>query len=147
VDSLKAVMEIFVIGAPVSRVSALPRDIKGQNKDIFFRGLDARSTSLADSVNIVQRLFAHAQSLLQAGGQPVKALDAEAQAAWDRVAGSVTRLERLWQQSPSKENGIFLLLFCQIGLQLFSQPDMAVDVLGELEPVYENWNRKKAAKG
>jgi hypothetical protein len=147
VDSLKTLLEIFVISAPESHVPALPRDIKGQNKEIFFRGLDARSSNLVDSVTIVHQLLKHAQQLLTSGGHPLKALGPEAQAAWDRVTGSVAQLEALWQQNPSKENGIFLLLFCQIGLQLFSQPDMAVDVLSELEPVYGNWNKKKVYKG
>jgi DNA polymerase phi len=99
------------------------------------------------SETLVDRLLKHAQQLLEAGGQPAKALTPEAEAAWQRVTGSVAQLEQLWLQNSSKENGIFLLLFCQIGLQLFSQPEMAVDVLSELEPVYENWNKKKAVKG
>ena len=147
VESLKGVLEVFVISAPGSQVPALPRDIRAQNREIFFRGLDARSSNLGDSVNIVHRLLKHAQQLLGSGGQPSKALGPDAQLAWERVTGSVARLESLWQQNPSKENGIFLLLFSQIGLQLFSQADMAVDVLGELEPVYDNWNKKKAVKG
>ena len=144
---MKAVLENFVVSAPDSNVPSLPRDVRGQNKELFFRGLDARSNNLVDSVTIVHRLLKHAQQLLQAGGQPVKALGPDIQAAWDRVTGSVSKLEQLWQQNPSKENGIFLLLFCQSGLQLFSQPDMAVDVLSELEPVYDNWDKRKTVKG
>jgi hypothetical protein len=55
VESLKAVLEIFVISSPSSRIPALPRDTGGQNKELFFRGLDARSSNLLDSVTIVHR--------------------------------------------------------------------------------------------
>lgn len=39
------------------------------------------------------------------------------------------------------------MFFSHIGLQLFVQPEMAIDVLSELQPVYTNWSKSKPAKG
>jgi hypothetical protein len=45
-----------------------------------------------------------------------------------------------------EEVGVFLFLYCQMWLQMFSHPDLATEVLGELAPGYDKWS-KGAKKG
>ena len=148
VSMLVCLLELTVITVPNSQVPQLSKDSRYQLKDVFYRGLDSSCRNLADLVSLVHSVMKHAHSLLdKKGGVPTtKALTDETKAAWNEVVATTSQLETVWKKNKGKENGVFLMLFSHIGLQIFSQPEMALDVLSELQPVYANW-KKKTGKG
>ena len=64
----------------------------------------------------------------------MKALDAELNAVAKKTLWVIDGKE-------GKEVGVFLFLYCQMWLQMFSQPELAREMLGELAPVYDKWSK------
>jgi len=148
VEKLSALFELTMVSTPNSTAHPLTMEAKTQLKDVFYRGLDSNCKTLIDNVDMVHRLMNHAIHLIdKKSSTPIKAFKGTTQEAWDNVVGLVKKLGKSWKESHGKETGVFLLLFCQVGLQLFCQPEMAVDVLTELKPVYANWNKAKRSEG
>merc|ERR1719454_1578960 len=60
----------------------------------------------------------------------------------------VIELEKQWKgEEKDKEAGVLLLLHSHMWLQIFLQPDLAVEVLEELKPVYSRWkSREKSSE-
>jgi hypothetical protein len=71
----------------------------------------------------------------------VKALDAEQDAVAKKALGVIDKLEKKWGKGKGKEVGVFLFLYCQMWLQMFSQPELATEMLGELAPVYDRCSK------
>ena len=44
-------------------------------------------------------------------------------------------MEKKWLKSQDNEEGVFLFLYSQMWLQMFAQPQLAVEVLAELDAV------------
>merc|ERR1712223_1261856 len=56
----------------------------------------------------------------------------------------VLELEQQWKgKEKDKEAGVLLLLYSHMWLQIFLQPDLAVEVLEELKPVYSRWKSRQ----
>ena len=110
--------------------------------DIFFRALDNSCKTFAEQIKIVESCMAIAIKL-----QSKFKFTKEAEENWTQVTKLVSTLSKKWQKDENKETGVFLLLFCNIGLQLFSQPKMAVDILSDLFPLYSDWSKSKKSKG
>merc|ERR550534_2449637 len=56
----------------------------------------------------------------------------------------VQELEKQWKgKEKDKEAGVLLLLYSHMWLQIFLQPDLAVEVLEELKPVYSRWKSRQ----
>jgi len=144
VSMLVSLLELTVITVPNSQNPQLSKDGRYQLKDVFYRGLDSSCRNLSDLVSLVHSVMKHAHNLLdKKGGVPtMKALSDETKAAWNEVVSTTLHLETVWKKTKGKENGVFLMLFSHIGLQVFSQPEMALDVLSELQPVYANWKKQ-----
>jgi len=126
----------------------LTREAKYQLKEVFYRGLDSACKTLKDNVNFVYSLMNHAMSLMDNKNSVLlKPLKGDTLNAWKKVVCTVKKLGNSWPSNDKKETGLFLLLFSHLGLQFFCQPEMAVDVLTDLQPVYSNWNKAKTSKG
>jgi len=148
VEQLRVLLRKTLITSP-DDTTPLSREAKHQLKDVFYRGLDSNCKSLVDNVNLVHSVMQTAIQLLAKDQVEVlkPIVDRTAKDAWTKVVSTVTKLGRDWSANNQKETGVFLLLFSHIGLQFFCQPDMAVDVLSDLQPVYSNWTKAKSAKG
>ena len=148
VSVLSSLLELTVVQVPNSASPALSKDARFQLKDVFYRGLDSNCKTLPDMVKLVHSLLKHSQKLMEKKkGVPIKPLSDESIEAMKKVNVTVTQLSNSWKEGKDKESGVFLMLFSHIGLQIFSQPEMALDVLSELQPVYANWKKAKASKG
>lgn len=140
-------MELTLITVPGDKTPQLTKEAKIQLREVFYRGLDSTCKSLVDNVNLVHALLQHAQQLLEKQGVPQKTMKEDCKEAWAKVVSTVGKLGKRWKEKATKETGVFLMFFSHIGLQLFIQPEMAIDVLSELQPVYTNWSKSKPAKG
>jgi len=125
----------------------LPRDCRDQLKDVFYRGLDSKSKSLADSRALLVELVKHANTLVE-GGKLLKPLEEAALKEWKEMMAAVGQMEKkLAENAEKKEIGVFLILYSQMGLQLLSDPLASIDVLTELKPVYAKFQSKKKSGG
>eukprot|EP00092_Neocalanus_flemingeri_P022359 GFUD01024250.1.p1 GENE.GFUD01024250.1~~GFUD01024250.1.p1 ORF type:complete len:705 (+),score=293.67 GFUD01024250.1:248-2362(+) len=110
-------------------------------KDVLFRALDSRNKNLEDSVMLLLGLVKNIKEQLNNNAARVKAVTGEQNEMAKKAMGVIDKLEKKWRKAKGKEAGVFLFLYCQMWLQMFSQPDLATEVLGELAPVYDRWAR------
>jgi len=143
---LKSLAGVSVL-VGVEGIESLTSSGKDQLKDVMFRALDTRNKSLEDSVTILQELVNHVQSqVLKGDGRPAKTVSEGHESLVKEAEVNIKKLEEGWEKDKNKQVGVFLFLYYQIWLQTFSQPDLAVEVLTELSPVYERWGQKEQAK-
>ena len=147
VERLTRLLENTVFLVPSKELGNMNRETTSSLLDTFYRGLDSSCKTLPDSINMVHSVMSKAVALTNQGRKPVKPLDDQAQAAWEKMVATLAKLAKSWEANGTKEAGVFLLLFSHIGLQLFCEAEMAVDVLSELHPVYINWKKSAASKG
>ena len=55
-------------------------------------------------------------------------------------------MEKKWLKSQDNEEGVFLFLYSQMWLQMFAQPQLAVEVLAELDAVCDRRTKTEAVK-
>ena len=123
---------------PLPKKSRTLQDIN----NVFFGALDNSCKTFADQIKIVGGCMAIATKL-----QSQCKFTEEAQESWTKVTKLISTLTKKWKKDEHKETGMFLFLFCNVGLQLFSQPEMAVDILSELFPLYSEWNKSRKSQG
>lgn len=119
----------------------LPQEAKPQLKGVFFRALDSHCKTFADNVNLLSGCMTKAMELCSKDQ-----LKGGAEEIWPKLTKLVKSLHKNWQKNETKETGMFLLLFSNIGLQLFHQPAIAVDILSELFPLHTEWSKTKSSK-
>lgn len=130
----------------VTNVIALNSNGREQMKEMLFRGLDSRNKTLEDSVFLVLETVKYIRKQLDSGATRNKALNAEQQSNATKALSTIETLESKWIKEKKKENGVFIYLFCQMWLQMFSHPELASEVLVELFPVHDRW-KKGSKKG
>jgi len=144
---LTCLLENTIFAVEAQEFTNLTKDARFQLREVFYRGLDSTCKTLIDNINVVHSLMRRAVTLVNQGAEPLKPFKDSSRAAWDKVVETVSKLGKDWKENSTKETGVFLLLFSHIGLQLFCEPEMAVDVLSELQPVYANWKKANVAQG
>jgi len=122
-------------------VGVLNSNGRDQMKDVLFRALDSRNKSLEDSVTLLVGLVKHIREQLGKEVTRVKSLTTEQESVAKKALGVIDKIEKKWRKSKGKEAGVFLFLYCQMWLQAFSQPELAMEVLEELAPVYDRWTK------
>ena len=124
----------------VPNIAPLNSAGRDQMKDVLFRALDTRSKSLRDSLTLQLGLVRHIQEALAAGATRVKPLSEDQEAVLQRAGETIKSLAEVSGRDGAAGAGeVFLLLYCQLWLQMLSQPDLAGDLLTELHPVHERW--------
>jgi len=121
----------------------LSKDAKHQLKEVFYRGLDGNCKTLADNIILSYNCMTNAIKLEPEGD----CFKDDAKQSWTKIVKLVSSLDKKWKKNKdNKETGMFLMLFSHIGLQLFFQPDMAMDVLSELIQLQSNWSKAKSSE-
>ena len=114
-----------------------------QLKEVFYRGLDGNCKTLTDNITLVNNCMTTAIKLDPKGDS----FKDDAKQSWAKIIKLVSSLNQKWKKNKEcKETGMFVMLFCHVGLQLFNQPEMAIDVLSELLPLHTNWSKAKLSK-
>merc|ERR1712130_724389 len=116
-------------------------------RDCLTRALDSRNRSLEDSINLTLDLVTWIKEQLeQASVSLLKTVTPEQEAMGSNTMEVVLELDKQWKEK-DKEAGVLLLLHSHMWLQIFLQPDLAVEVLEELKPVYSRWkSREKSSE-
>lgn len=125
----------------VSGVAAFNSNGRDQMKDVLFRALDTRNKCLDDSVTLLNGIVKYIQEQIKAGANPVKTLTEEQSKVSSKAQETIAQLEKKYKKTKSNEAGVFVFLYCQMTLQMFLQPDLGVDVLGELDAVCDRWSK------
>ena len=107
-------------------------------RDCLTRALDSRNRSLEDSVNLTLALVTWIKEQLETTSVSLlKTVNPEQENMASSTMEVVMELENRWKgEEKDKEAGVLLLLHSHMWLQIFLQPDLAVEVLEELKPVY-----------
>ena len=112
-------------------------------RDCLTRALDSRNRTLEDSINLTLALVTWIREQLgQASVSLLKTVTPEQETMASGTMEVVVELESQWKgKEKDKEAGVLLLLHSHMWLQIFLQPDLAVEVLEELKPVYSRLGR------
>merc|ERR1719239_231928 len=105
--------------------------------------------TLEDSINLTLALVTWIREQLeQASVSLLKTVTPEQETMGSSTREVVVELEKQWKgKEKDKEAGVLLLLHSHMWLQIFLQPDLAVEVLEELKPVYSRWkSREKSSE-
>merc|ERR1719239_757040 len=105
--------------------------------------------TLEDSINLTLALVTWIREQLeQTSVSLLKTVTPEQETMGSSTMEVVVELEKQWKgKEKDKEAGVLLLLHSHMWLQIFLQPDLAVEVLEELKPVYSRWkNREKSSE-
>ena len=129
----------------VDGITAFNSSGREQMKDVLFRGLDTRNKTLSDSVKILVTTVKFISQQQKTGAQFVKTFTTDQEKVFSAALARILKMEKKWLKSSNNEEGVFMFLYCQMLLQMFVQPDMAVDVLAELDAVSDR--RKVGEKG
>ena len=116
-------------------------------RDCLTRALDSRNRTLEDSINLTLALVTWIREQLeQVSVSLLKTVTPEQETMGSSTMEVVMELEKQWKgKEKDKEAGVLLLLHSHMWLQIFLQPDLAVEVLEELKPVYSRLVWKEEA--
>ena len=154
----------------VSGVASLNSNGRDQMKDVLYRGLDSRNKSLHDSVTLLLGIFRYVTELNLIlfflmfdeifvslfilinfrfvekkkgdGATSIKQFSEEQMNIANAALKRIDTLDKKYKKSKNNEAGVFLFLYGQMWLQMFLQPELGVDVLTELDAVYDRWSVK-----
>ncbi|XP_034231302.1 myb-binding protein 1A [Thrips palmi] len=128
--------------------SAFNVELAANVRNCFFRALDEAFSDFKTMVVILNQIVQHINELMANQTQFVKSLrvqfGAESSAAWQQMMKTVSKFAK--SESSASETQIFHSLFLFMGLQLFSEPKMAVESLQELHSCYERMKGKHKSK-
>jgi len=126
----------------VSGVASLNSNGRDQMKDVLYRGLDSRNKSLHDSVTLLLGIFRFVEKKKGDGATSIKQFSEEQMNIANAALKRIDTLDKKYKKSKNNEAGVFLFLYGQMWLQMFLQPELGVDVLTELDAVYDRWSVK-----
>ncbi|KAL2737232.1 myb-binding protein 1A-like protein [Vespula maculifrons] len=109
-------------------------------KDSFYRALDHKLPKLNDLRNMLSALVHYLNSELDSKNIKVRIpLSNESAEAWKKV---IYLIEKLENNPNAKAIPIFHTMYLHMGLQLFSDSDMAIMSINELQSCYERVTKK-----
>merc|ERR1719348_224565 len=126
----------------VSGVASLNSNGRDQMKDVLYRGLDARNKSLHDSLTLLVGVIRFVEKKRGEGASVIKQFSDEQLNVANSALKCIDILEKKYKKTKNNEAGVFLFLYGQMWLQMFLQPELGVDVLTELDAVYDRWSVK-----
>lgn len=114
------------------------------NKESFYRALDTKLESLGDLRTVLTSLVAYINETVFESSQ-VKLrtpLDDATKEAWVKMQKLVKKLQKD-SKVGEKINAVFHIMDLHMGLQLFSDPEMAISAINELHSCYDHLREKK----
>lgn len=112
-----------------------------QFKDSFYRALDHKLPKLDNARNLLSALVHDLDSKLQSNVIQLRSpLNDAASDAWKKVINLIEKLEKNTKNSEALP--IFHTMNLHMGLQLFSDPEMAIMSINELQCCYERLTKK-----
>ncbi|XP_076236733.1 MYB binding protein 1a [Calliopsis andreniformis] len=116
-------------------------DLTPQLKETFYNALDHKLPRLNDLRNILSELVHYLDIHIKNGTLKVRnPLTDEAKEAWEKVIHLIEKLENNSEKAEAVP--IFHTMNLHMGLQLFSDPQMAVMAINELQSCYERLLQK-----
>ncbi|XP_018398314.1 PREDICTED: uncharacterized protein LOC108776257 [Cyphomyrmex costatus] len=132
---------IFLFNYGFCEVSDVGIELAPQFKDSFYRALDYKLPKLDNARNLLSALVHNLDSKLQSNVIRLRLpLNDAATDAWKRVIDLIKKLEKNTKNSEALP--IFHTMNLHMGLQLFSDPEMAIMSINELQCCYERLNKK-----
>ena len=126
----------------VTGVASLNSGGRDQMKDVLYRGLDSRNKCLGDSVTLLLAVVKYIETQRSSGAKIIKQLASEQEDILKSSLKSIESLEKKYKSSSEGESGVFLLLLTHMWLQMLTQPEMAAEIILELESVCERWAKE-----
>lgn len=123
----------------VPGVASLNSGGRDQMKDVLYRGLDSRNKCLGDSVTLLLAVVKYIEDQLSSGAMIIKQLNSDQGGILKTSLKSIERLDKKYKSSCDGESGVFLLLLSHMWLQMLTQPEMAAEIILELESVCQRW--------
>jgi len=112
-----------------------------QFKDSFYRALDYKLPKLDNARNLLSALVHDLDLKLRSNVIQLRSpLNDAAFDAWKKVINLIERLEKNTKNSEALP--IFHTMNLHMGLQLFSDPEMAITSINDLQCCYERLNKK-----
>ncbi|KAK0176042.1 hypothetical protein PV328_000219 [Microctonus aethiopoides] len=122
-------------------------ELAPQFKESFYRALDHKLPKLADLRNVLSELIHHLNAELFSDAKTNTlrtALDETAIEAWKKMINFIKKLDK---DSNNKEAVlIFYTMDLNMGLQLFTDPEMAISAINEIHSCYERLTQNKSTK-
>ncbi|XP_058793389.1 myb-binding protein 1A [Phymastichus coffea] len=116
-------------------------------KESFYRALDTKLESLTDLRTVLSTLVTYINETIFENSE-VKlrvSLDQTAKEAWVKMLKLVEKLDK-GSKFDHNINAVFHMMILHMGLQLFSDPKMAISSINELHSCYEHLKEKKKSK-
>jgi len=115
-----------------------PKQLQAAN-DSFFRCLNHPTKQLNDFLALLQKMFDISNELLAAPDTPKhKLLGKEATRNWKHIQDMLTKLKSEEKSLEDQLKKIFQVLYYQMGIQLFSDPSGAKEMVAELDQCFKN---------
>ncbi|EZA51443.1 Myb-binding protein 1A [Ooceraea biroi] len=131
----------FLFKYGLCEVSHIGVELAPQFKDAFYRALDYKLPKLNDVRNLLSALVHDLNSKLLSNTMQLRApLSDAASDAWKRVLDLIEKLEMNTKDVDVLP--IFHTMNLHMGLQLFSDPEMAIMSINELQSCYERLTKK-----
>ncbi|XP_034183243.1 MYB binding protein 1a isoform X1 [Osmia lignaria lignaria] len=120
-------------------------DLAPQFKEAFYHALDHKLPKLNELRNILSELVHFVDTRIKNKISKLRnPLTEEAKDAWEKVIRSIENLEN--KSKRAEVVPVFHTMYLHMGLQLFSDPKMAIMAINELQSCYERL-QKKSRKG
>ena len=125
-------------------IQPFSRETRIEVKEVLFKAVDFKSNSDLDtSVQILSKVVYFADSLLKCG-QPLWPFNKDCRRTWDTMLIDIADIEANRKVGEfGKELKVFELLFFHMGLQLFSDSEMAMETFSELRECYSRAKSKR----
>ncbi|XP_029041713.1 myb-binding protein 1A-like protein [Osmia bicornis bicornis] len=134
---------LFVYG--FCEISNVGVDLAPQFKEAFYHALDHKLPKLNDLRNILSELVHFVDTQIKNKISKLRnPLTEETKDAWEKVIRSIENLEN--KSKRAEVVPVFHTMYLHMGLQLFSDPKMAIMAINELQSCYERL-QKKSRKG
>ncbi|XP_071636162.1 myb-binding protein 1A [Temnothorax longispinosus] len=131
----------FLFYYGLCEVSNVGAELAQQFKDCFYRALDHKLPKLDNARNLLSALVHDRDSKLRLNVIQLRSpLNDAAFDAWDKVINLIEKLEKNTKNSEALP--IFHTMNLHMGLQLFSDPEMAIMSINELQCCYERLSKK-----
>lgn len=112
-----------------------------QLKEAFYHALDHKLPTLNNLRNILSDLVHYLDTHLRNKTLKLRnPLSDEAKVAWEKVTNLIEKLEN--NSKKAEAVPVFHTMNLHMGLQLFSDPHMAIMAINELQSCYERLNKK-----
>jgi len=145
-ELFKRLAEVSLLN-DIENLTPLSSNAREQIREILFRALEKRFSSLEDSVVVLGNLVGHIRTLLSSGkASRMKELDDLQSKEIETADEIIEALEKMKLNASGKDGAVFLYLYYHMWLQSLSNPALCQEVFSELHPVYRRWGSKEVSQ-